>query len=114
MGFTPDLGNMMWFGYSVVNKSEEYAQLIWSFLRAIIIFRKYTRKHSRLGATVTVMALHRLPYRRYYGRRHCTIRVLSKFGPYPATAQLTPYPTISVKFALLTLFTLLLLQALKP
>jgi hypothetical protein len=29
-----------------------------------------------------------------YGRRHRTVRVLSKFGPYPATAQLTPYPTI--------------------
>jgi hypothetical protein len=29
-----------------------------------------------------------------YGRRHRTVRVLSKFGPYPATAQLTPYPTV--------------------
>ena len=61
-----------------------------------------------------------------YGRRHRTIRVLSRFVSYPATAQLTPYFTafygrrrpyirlpISVKIALLTLFTLLL-QALKP
>ena len=41
-----------------------------------------------------VRALHRLPYRRYYGRRHRTVRVLSRFAPYPATAQLTPYFTV--------------------
>ena len=37
---------------------------------------------------------HRPPYRWPYGGCHCTVRALSKFGPYMATAYLVPYSTV--------------------